>query len=275
MACERVESACDLLCDPAVSVESRVHDARRGCKELRSLIGLFAGSLAPEAAQKALGTVRQAAGHLAGKRDADVLLATYAHFRAQCRQTDKGMDDRIERYAQTLASHGEDASLEKAARLLDGLKRQTKRWKLACEGFDAVRGGLEAAYRRGRKRLQRAREIPDSERLHDWRKQVKAWQHQTRLLRDLWPVMQKTLQRELAGLATVLGDEHDLYLLAETLTKLELISGPSRQVFSQSIDLERVRLREMAWRAGLCLYAEKTGAYLARQEALWHTARQA
>jgi len=269
---DRIQAATALLSDRSIERKTAIHEARKCFKELRALLLLFSASLPDKVVTESSGLIRSAAGLLAGARDADVLLATYSSLRARVGQTDKGMDERLEQYLAATHSKIKSGQIQKCIKLLEQLNKQTGKWKYSTEGFDAISGGLETIYRRGTKRMERSIELPDSERLHEWRKMAKALQHHCRLLRLLWPVMMKAQQGQLGELANMLGAEHDLAMLEETLRKLDLVSGPSRLAFLSAIDTERVSLREDAWRLGAKLYLEKPSAFMKRMAGLWSAA---
>ncbi len=269
---DRIQAAINLLTDRSVDRKTAVHQSRRCLKELRALLILFNNSLPEKIAKEAADQIRDIAGMLAGARDADVMLATYMALRARVGQTDKGMDERLEQYFSDSNRKITNTQIQKCIKQLERLRKHTGKWKHSDEGFKAIADGLEATYRRGLKRMKASMEIPSSELLHEWRKMIKAWQHSTRLLRLLWPVMMKSWQSQLAELAGMLGAEHDLAMLEETLRELDLVSGPSRLSFLSAIDTERVSLREQSWLLGKKLYLEKPSAYMKRMAALWNAA---
>ena len=53
-----------------------VHETRKAIKRLRTIVRLLAGELGAEACAREQATLRAAAGHLAGARDAEVMLDT-------------------------------------------------------------------------------------------------------------------------------------------------------------------------------------------------------
>jgi CHAD domain-containing protein len=78
-----------------------------------------------------------------------------------------------------------------------------------------VRTGLERAYRRGRRDLRRVRQDASDEAVHEWRKRVKDLWYQLRLLRNAWPAPLKAASDEAHELSALLGDHHDLAVLAQ------------------------------------------------------------
>jgi CHAD domain-containing protein len=89
-------------------------------------------------------------------------------------------------------------------------------WPLRSD-WSTVGRGISRAYRRGRDAFVEADVDPTTEHLHDWRKRVKdLWYHQ-RLLNDAWPELIAVQAEEAHRLSELLGDDHDLGVLAERL----------------------------------------------------------
>jgi hypothetical protein len=83
--------------------------------------------------------------------------------------------------------------------------------------FSAVAGGLCKTYGRGRNALHAAYAEPSDESFHEFRKRAKYHWYHLRLLRRIWRDM-LGVQREAADeLSDLLGDDHDLAVLRNTL----------------------------------------------------------
>ena len=67
------------------------------------------------------------------------------------------------------------------------------------------------------RRSQIADRDPTAENLHEWRKRVKDLWYQQRLLQQAWPAVLKAEAAEAKALSKLLGDDHDLAVLAELL----------------------------------------------------------
>jgi CHAD domain-containing protein len=122
-----------------------------------------------------------------------------------------------------------------------------------------VRAGAVRAYARGRDALAAVERERSVEALHEWRKRVKdLWYHQ-RLLRDAWETPLKALADESHRLADLLGDDHDLAMLADRLAG----AGPSpdTEAIRALIVERRAELQDEALRLGRRLYVEKPRSY--------------
>ena len=132
-----------------------------------------------------------------------------------------------------------------------------------CDGA-TLRAGAVRAYSRGRDALAAAESDPSAENLHEWRKRVKdLWYHQ-RLLRNAWKEPLKAMAAESHELADLLGDEHDLAVLAERLTRSADLTGGAlldAETMQALIAERRAELQAAALDVGRRVYAEKPKAY--------------
>ena len=110
------------------------------------------------------------------------------------------------------------------------------------------------AYTDGRKAFAKK---PTTENLHDWRKRVKDLWYQQRLLEETWPGVMKAQAKEAKKLSKLLGEDHDLAVLAETLrTDPELtrfadefepvIAKRRKKLLKQAAQARQARLRREA-----------------------------
>jgi len=157
-----------------------------------------------------------------------------------------------------------DAGTRALARLSD--------WKLQRDGWAAVGTGLRRTYRQGRRALAVAAESPSVASLHEWRKQTKYLWHQLQLLQAAWTDSEKELVDRTHQLATLLGEDHDLAVLRETLAADPLTYGGHhilKGVFAV-IDQHRGELERQAFAVGREIYKELPGTFTSRIEALMH-----
>jgi len=140
-------------------------------------------------------------------------------------------------------------------------------WGVACKG-------VERAYRRGRRAFAVADDDPTTENLHEWRKRVKdLWYHQ-RLLRPAWPSVLKAQADEAHALSDLLGDDHDLAVLADRLRDGPPPTGDTEDVL-ELIGRRRVELLASIRALGRRVYAEKPKAFARRIDRYVRTAEAA
>jgi CHAD domain-containing protein len=224
VAHEQLDSAIGGLRDADADRVAAVHDARKSIKKTRSLVRLVAPSLPGKARRTENSALRDAGQLLSGTRDADVLQATLDDLAARdVGRVSQGSvalaRDVLARRAEKGTGAGADdgGPAAAAAGALEAVRSRVDHWPLDDVDAAALREGAVEAYRRGRAATRAVRREPLVEALHGWRKRVKdLWYHQ-RLLRGLWPAVLKAHAAETKRLSELLGDDHDLAMLADAL----------------------------------------------------------
>jgi CHAD domain-containing protein len=259
---EQIEDAIRLLDqEHAGDPVEAVHGARKDLKKTRSILRLARPDMPTKAYRRENRFLRETARSLSATRDADVMVET--------------LDDLSERYAGQLAKDvfsalraglAEDAERQRrqtqgadAEVVGDALRSALARvedWPLEKCDEDTLRDGIVRAYARGRRAFAEAGREPTVVHLHDWRKRVKdLWYHQ-RLIEDAWPGLLEAHADESHRLADLLGDDHDLAVLAEAL--------PGEDSVLELIGRRREELQADARRLGERIYAEKPKAFRRR-----------
>jgi CYTH domain-containing protein/CHAD domain-containing protein len=284
VAAERLDDALDRLDGLAAAgpdeVESSVHEIRKRCKELRGLLRMVRPSLGAEY-RRSNRAIRDAAEQLSSVRDAQALLTTFTDLRladgiggGRGEELDSIERAQADKAAVAQAIGPDDPRLRRAQRRLRKVRRQVDGWEIP-DGFEALAGGLEATYRRGRRGLRQAVAETSDEHMHEWRKAVKYLWYQTRLIERTAPSMLTPLVARLDDLADALGDDHDLAVLVLHLeSEDDRFGGPDD--VQPAIELARdgqSDLRRRAFSLGARLYAESPGAFAARLGAYWQIDR--
>ena len=262
IAAEQVEAALRDLDDDSMPLDERVHRVRKACKKVRGLLRLVRPALGKSVYARENAAFRDAAALLSDLRDAGAAIATVDKLAN--RDPERLPPERVVRVHAALREHRDKAmkeAVDQQARLAefrDAMSAALQRipsWKLSEKGFAAIRGGLMKTYERGYDDLREARETPHTEVLHDWRKRVKYhWYH----IRLLQPMDRKTLKdrrRELKRLGELLGDDHDLAVLAEIIS--EIPEFECRGTMGPLIRERRKQLQTEAFESGRRLYSEK------------------
>lgn len=256
------------------SVGEAVHDARKRFKKLRATLRLVRSDLGEKRYRRADARFRDAGRALSGLRDADVLLATLDALAK--RAGDKTTRKMFRETRKTLAARQQHAvaradvvTAEVAQRVADAA-HDIASWPLG-DGWDAAGPNLKRSYNRGLKAFGRAYRHPSDDRLHEWRKRVKDLWYHLRLLNPLWPEVMAALAVQAGQLADLLGDEHDLAVLEQTLT--DGADFGDVEPIRELIGARRRELSLKAERSGRRLYADEPEVFTRRFRAYWRVWR--
>jgi CHAD domain-containing protein len=224
---QQFQQALEEIGGQSASRTEAIHEARKHVKKIRAVLRLF---------QKKLGKdyrihnrrLRAIAHQLSSLRDADAnaetmkavrnhypRLITAPIFTAVCR----GLSSRKRG---TVARVDPDRLLLRVERELRRTAKSLPRQIRRQGKYAVVRAGVARGYRRARKAMDDVHADPEDTRFHTWRRRVKDHWYHMRLLEDLAAKAQARARR-LKRLETVLGDDHNLVLLRETI-----LSAPAR-----------------------------------------------
>jgi CHAD domain-containing protein len=256
-----------------------IHGTRKDLKKLRALLRLVRAELGAELFAAENRRYRDAARLLSGSRDAQIKLETLVALRRTAGDELPAAETALweseleaERDAATAALGAEDAGRigEALAAIASG-REAIGAWPLEHEGWELVGPGLRRAYRDGRKGMKRVRKEPTAENVHAWRKRVKDLWYQLRLLEQAWPAPLAATAEQAHELTELLGDHHDLAVLAEDLGSRWGVSGKAS--FEAAIERRQAELLSEAQAIGARLFAEKPKAFSGRLEAYWRAWR--
>ena len=260
-----------------------IHEARKRLKRLRGLVRLIRRSLGKEAYHRENRAFRDAGRALAPLRDSAVRIRLVGSLRDDVSDDAKAALDPVigklrERHAALLSEEASKA-LAKARKKLEGAEERVADWPLDGDaGFELLRGGLLEVYARGRREMRKAFVDPSAENLHEWRKRAKYLRHQIDLLSPAWPEMMGLAEDSLHELTTLLGDDHDLAVVRETL-QAELPAAAASNAALAEIqetlaDRHQAKL-EPARALGRRLFAEKPQDFVRRIESYWNSRSEA
>jgi CHAD domain-containing protein len=276
------EKAVDALADPA-DPEEAVHEARTSIKRLRGLLRILRphlGKLDGKETRK----LRALADQLSAVRDAEVVLRTLeglwptieAELGAPARRARGPLFARLRRAE---ASIDREARLVAALRGFRKLRDRSKGWRPKHAhkngGWAAIAKGFARIYADGRRALGRAYTTGADEDFHEWRKLVKYHGYHLQLCADVWPEELGVRQEGLERLGDLLGEDHDLVILRDTLAAAEDTFADARdriRLFA-FVAARQAKLREEARGLGERLYAEPAPRFAARVARYWRAWR--
>ncbi len=274
---DRILGALAVIDDAPPSAEA-VHECRRDLKKLRALLRLARSSLGREVYRQENAAFRDAGRVLSAVRDAQVLRHTFDKLRAELAGTvpadtttalQGGLNDAV---AQAEATLGPGGRLPEVMAILTGARGRVEHWPQPGKVGDSWRKpgrGLVKVYRRGRDAMRRAAgRFAEEGDFHEWRKQVKHLAYQFRLLSPLWGKAFKD-HKKLAELSDLLGNEHDLAVLAVTLFRQQPEPADAVADIYRHIGIQRRELQHAALKMGRRLYREKPRRFEQRLKRHW------
>jgi CHAD domain-containing protein len=257
-----------------------IHGVRKDLKKLRALLRLVRRELGGKKFKAENRRYRDAGRLLSGSRDAEVKLETLANLHQRSVDLPEQAMERWEGMLDTerdeLAAAVRDDSEGKVAAASEAIKtgrREIRRWPLRTDSWALVGPGLSSSYRDGRRAMKRVAANPSAENVHQWRKRAKDLWYQLRIVRDAWPELLGETVDQVHELTDLLGDHHDLAVLARDLhTRADLTD---RDAFEIAIEKRQDELLDAALNLGRRLYAEKPKAFRRRIERYWLSWREA
>lgn len=248
--------------------KTAVHESRKGVKKVRAILNVLE-QCGAQIARKDAQRLKQAGRELSALRDATAIVETFDRVRR--------------RYPTSLSEHtyavlrrglvraGEqqerrarrDGVATHAARQLHKTRKAAKRWTAPAFDLPELFAVITASYRRSRKAMKRARASRRSAAVHAWRKELKMFWYQLRLVKP-WTAGLAPLVGELKRLETELGEDHNLVVLGATLRgcrDLRSMRAEVRQV-AQLARRMRPPLRTRAFALGRRLHRRKPDVFV-------------
>ena len=202
--------------------DEKVHDLRRYLKRSRAALRLLRDAVTKDAYASVNALLRDAARVLAPARDTKVLLERLEEVAAAAKgnrrsllQLRRDLREKRERDLRKLAS----AAPAKVAASLEAAAQRAARWRVPHDLSLIVASGLRRIYRKGRKAVRAARETRSDAALHEARKQVKYLESALSMLEPMKPRRLHKLGGAADTVATRLGDDHDMAVLAGLLRR--------------------------------------------------------
>jgi CHAD domain-containing protein len=279
IALGRIDHALDELRGGAGDRATAVHEARKDLKKLRAVLRLVRDELGDELYREHNTRFRDLGRTLSGARDAQVRLET---LEAVIERSSNGVDtDRVSEFKKGLDAERkqqsevvDDRLLEQVAAQLESEREEVSAWPVEGEDWSIVAPGLRRVYGRGRDRFEDVVREPGTENLHEWRKRAKDLWYALRILEPTWPEVMDAVRDEADELSDMLGDDHDLAVLAATAReRAGAFDGDGLELLLEAVDERRAELHRDAIPLGRRLYADKPGAFTNRSEAWWRAWR--
>jgi len=274
MALEQIDKALDLLASPGRQIDEAIHDARVCFKKVRALLRLIKEEIGARRFKEENTRFREAGRRLSEVRDSAVVIETFDKLIKEpdglSKQDFEAMRASLVRAEATPVAQKAQAMSQVAAALTTA-RTTVADWPIEHSGFAALGPGLRAVYRTGRARLEKARNNPTTENLHELRKRVKDLGYQIRVLRPAWPRMLKQISSEVKELGDDLSEHHDLSVLREAVLGtpgLDTRTDHLEKILAL-INRRQWELRFQAMPLGERVYVEKPLAFVRRVKGYW------
>lgn len=266
LADEELSAAIARLRGQEGSPDQRVHAARKSIKRVRALLRLLRSSMRKgrfRADNVALG---DAARGLSAARDAAVAIATFDHLVSEPDTLLVAVRQDLVARSGDAGAAPDEATLHGAAEALEQLRPRLVA-DLGELDWDVLAAGLEASYAGGRVAMRAAFAAPHDEAFHAWRKRAKDLWYQAQVLEGSCPPQLRALSEMLAELGDLLGEDHDLAVLAA--------AAAASPALEERLGKRHDELRRAAGQLGRRIYAERPRAFLRRLRVYWQVWREA
>ena len=268
-----------------------VHAARKALKRVRAMIRLVRDPLGYWTYRQENVVLRDTARVVAPVRDGAVLVETLDGLRERYGRAlvpglwDDLRSSLVTRHERARAEVlGDRDTLLGLVTTLRTARRRFAAWPAEADAADSraiqdryasIERGIRRVYARGRKAMAVAAAEPGEEHYHEWRKRVKYLRHQLEALEPVWPELLHATSTELDRLGEILGAEHDLAVLDETVRSDPRLCPDqvARRLLYGVIAHDRTVLQQAAFALGDRLYAEPPSVFVERIGAYWEAWR--
>jgi len=280
IALEQIEGAEASLAHDDVPPES-IHGVRKSLKRVRALLRLLRTGIGDDVFKAENARYRDIGHLLAGARDRHVMRETLAGLEAR-----HDLKPALTAPLRAALQHHPDPSSnggvpaaeaipEAAKRLAQG-RRMLKRLAVKPAAFSVLQDGIETGLRSCRKTFHTAYAADTDEAFHEWRKTVQHHWRQMHLVARAWPTLLTARAHEARDLSQLLGEDHDLGVLATFVTAAATgLDGKLARDVDRLCRARQRAIRAHAQPLGTRLLAEGGEGLARRIEAYWTAAKAA
>lgn len=224
---DRIDKAHRFLANgKSAAREKAIHEARKQFKQIRGILRLIRNELGGKTFRHENKAFRDLGQPLSDARDADAMLEAFdqllEYFKVEIKAKHYQPLRRI--VQQLMRPAGKIGRSDKRNLMLklSAAKERAQQWKLDHFDWPQLRDGLYAIYRQSRKAMKAAEKQCTDETFHEWRKRSKDLRYALELAAAARPLSSlNRLADQAHSLANLLGDDHDLAVLRQTLEGLE------------------------------------------------------
>lgn len=267
------------LCQDALKLpdpHEGIHEARKELKIIRAILRLIRASTPKKTYKQCNSYFRNTARLLSDARDTAALLGvvmklrdevTHPKLQSLLEQTSYHL--MAKKSAVTRYSINRNKLLEHTQEVLNDAPEYIAAITIEDKGFNALAGGIELVYRRGKKLRKSVQKNPHPEVFHEWRKQAKYLRYQIGAIRSIWPEVLDVFENQLHVLTDELGSEHDLHVLHITILNSNLIDKADWSLLFEFIATQRKQHQLAAISLGDKLYYAKPKEFVGWLNHCW------
>jgi CHAD domain-containing protein len=272
----------ELTAAPKGTRDEVVHEVRKSLKKIRAVLRLVRPVMGEKYYRRENACFRDAARPLTEVRDARILIETLdklvEHFQEHIAgrsfaDVRKALQDNLRAVRKRVLD--EHDTFVVVAETVSQAQERVKGWTDVPNKRSSVGEGLHETCRQARAAFRDAAADPSVAKLHEWRKQIKYLRYQFEVLRPLWPERMEELAGEADRTGDLLGDDHDLAVLRQMLTR---DPGPvpdegEREVLVAFIDRRRAELEKEVLLLGERFFQDSPRELTRRLKGYWKTWR--
>lgn len=238
---------------PDRAADANIHEIRKDLKKVRAYWRLMRFALGKRHSQAGNQRCKEAAQQLASARDHVVMLGTLDELG---RDADPAVAMALGQAKQAMLQAVGDTVTRRIdwQKVSDLLRNDDAAWSgLAPARIDPadIKRGWKRTRRKAREHYRQARERPEPEALHAWRKWAKRWLQQEQLLHPSKKGRIDTLDQ----LSDLLGLHHDCAVLAHRLWRNDQFGGRPQQRVRQALAQRQADLEKQSLRLGRKIFA--------------------
>jgi CHAD domain-containing protein len=262
--------------------DEAVHEARKSLKKIRAVLRLVRPVIGEKDYRHENTCFRDAGRPLTEVRDARILIETLdglvEHFHEHIAGRSfaavrKALRDNLRALRKRVLD--EQNAFAVVAETVSQARARVKSWADVPDKWSSVGAGLQDVCQRARTAFRDAAADPSVAKLHEWRKQVKYLRYQLEVLRPLWPERMEELAAEADRMGDLLGDDHDLAVLREMLTRnpQPVADDAERETLLALIDRRRAELEQEVLLLGDRFFRDRPRELARRLRGYWKTWR--
>jgi CHAD domain-containing protein len=274
---EELTAAIGSLENPGDNKEDTIHSVRKRIKKIRALLRLVRSDLDEETFRRENLRYRNIGNMMSHLRDATVMINTLDKLRET--HPDGLPETAFAGLRQSLVTRQAEvseaffAAENRIGEVIAAFREAEHNLPEPSgrDSFAVFAPNIKGIYRRGVKAFALAISEPTAHNFHELRKEVKNLGYHTRLLQPVWPGLFEAYEHELGVLAELLGEDHDLGVLADEIESGRL-GGDDETGNARLVALlheERENLQRQFYPLAQRLFAERASDFVGRYRLYW------